>query len=817
MNTQIVGGVHIKNIFEALKSFFVIKRENVGEFHNKYIKEDGTMDTPQLIEDILIYLDEEKYKYFNEIRKDDKIKTDKIDIFKDVEKEDAKKLKQTIINQLFPIFNAYFKQKRKSIILLRPNKFKITENDQSNNFTIEKYLQYLLDNLKKKTDDKNKEEDEARNQELEEEEARRNQELEEEARNQELEDARKKKELEEARKRLKKINETKKEKEKEKEKSEAEAKAAELLKTSNEEVVLNPIEEEKVDDSLQKSLFTSLNNSLNNPPKKIDNSSLQKDPITEVKDPITEVKDPITEVKDPITEVKDPIVKKDPIEYPITKVNNPIVKKDPIVEDVKKDPIVEDVKDPITKVDDFIRLIIKKTPTNEEDNVKILEILKNINSYKPEEIDEIGNTHFHYIAGSFYEQKQEMFASLNNVETIRSFYNYQNAEGTTPLMILFSKCDNIEDLQKINEVEYVNYVDDIEQEDIYGNSIFSILTKKIVEFSEKEEIQINDSSNFIEKIIQNKITIKDITDIPKEIGPIDPLENTALHYVAGSFLSMEDKMKFMNNETFKDQLNYQNIEGTTPLMILIKHMTKKDLNDENIRIFIVENIEDLEQEDIYGNSIFSILTKKIVEISGAKEEEYGSEEKDQEDEIPATVLEINSKDDNKISNEKENDYSGEEKDQKDGVNNETPANVLEISNNEEDDNISNSGIEIKNEENMEDYEKDYEKENSNENEEEKNVTIKKIKNKYKNSRNDLEYELQKSRKLARQKLLNRTLKSQKIEQPSFKNKEILDKQEIYENILEKDQEDEKQKQQNNLKKRLEAKKAQKDINSQFPQ
>jgi hypothetical protein len=94
----------------------------------------------------------------------------------------------------------------------------------------------------------------------------------------------------------------------------------------------------------------------------------------------------------------------------------------------------------------------------------------------------------------------------------------------------------------------------------------------------------------------------------KTNNPIDQLENTALHYVAGSFLSMTEKIRIM-----KDQLankNYQNIEGTTPLMILIKHMTKEDLEKEDVKTFIAENIADLEQEDIYGNSIFSILTKK---------------------------------------------------------------------------------------------------------------------------------------------------------------------------------------------------------------
>jgi hypothetical protein len=209
----------------------------------------------------------------------------------------------------------------------------------------------------------------------------------------------------------------------------------------------------------------------------------------------------------------------------------------------------------------------------------------------------------------------------SDLETIRSFYNYQNAEGTTPLMILFSKCENIDDLEKIR----IEFVDDIEQEDIYGNSIFSILTKKIVEFSRKEEIQITNpsalvsppSSDFIEKIIQNKITSK---DIPNTIDSIDQLENTELHYVAGSFLSTENKIEIMKYQLAN--MNYQNIEGTTPLMILIKHTTKEDLEKEDVKDFIAENIADLEQEDIYGNSIFSILTKKIVEFSGEEKVEF---------------------------------------------------------------------------------------------------------------------------------------------------------------------------------------------------
>jgi hypothetical protein len=277
--------------------------------------------------------------------------------------------------------------------------------------------------------------------------------------------------------------------------------------------------------------------------------------------------------------------------------------------------------------EDFIKLIIKN-PTKDEDADIIIKMIQKINSQVPQEIDEIGNTHFHYIAGSFYEQKEAMFEAFVIYSEIGSFFNYQNAEGTTPLMILFSKCENIYDLQKIN----IEFVDDIEQEDIYGNSVFSILTKKMVEFSRKEEIQIQNtsaslvaplrgaSSDFIEKIIQNNITSNTINQIPKTNNPIDILENTALHYVAGSFLSMTEKIEIM-----KDQLanmNYQNIEGMTPLMILTKHMTKEDLEKEDVKDFIAKNIADLEQEDIYGNSIFSILTKKIVEFSGEEKVEF---------------------------------------------------------------------------------------------------------------------------------------------------------------------------------------------------
>ena len=50
--------------------------------------------------------------------------------------------------------------------------------------------------------------------------------------------------------------------------------------------------------------------------------------------------------------------------------------------------------------------------------------------------------------------------------------------------------------------------------------------------------------------------------------------------------------------------------------------TKEDLEKEDVKDFIAENIEDLEQEDIYGNSVFSILTKKIVEFSGEEKVEF---------------------------------------------------------------------------------------------------------------------------------------------------------------------------------------------------
>ena len=266
--------------------------------------------------------------------------------------------------------------------------------------------------------------------------------------------------------------------------------------------------------------------------------------------------------------------------------------------------------------EDFIKLIIKNPPKN-EDAETIIKIIQKKNSQEPQEIDKIGNTHFHYIAGSFYEQKHDMFNDFYAEIRIKCF-NYQNAEGTTPLMILLSKCEKIEDLQ--NEAEYVNFAEDIEQEDIYGNSIFSILTKKMVEFSRKEETQNENSApNLIEKIIHNKFNREE--DMPQKIEPLDLLENTVLHYVAGSFLSMTEKMRIMNDEKFKDQLNYQNAEGATPLMILTKHMTKTDLTDD-VKQFIAENIGDLEQEDIYGNSVFSILTKKMVEFSGEEKVEF---------------------------------------------------------------------------------------------------------------------------------------------------------------------------------------------------
>ena len=343
---------------------------------------------------------------------------------------------------------------------------------------------------------------------------------------------------------------------------------------------------EVIDDQLQRSLLSGLNGAFKVEPSKVEviDNSLQESIVPNLNDSLN------TNEPEPIDNSLQ--------NYLTINLNNAL--------NIKKEKKEEDIK---YTDEDFIKLIIKNPITYADANT-IIEMIRKFNlqnSQQPQEIDKIGNTHFHYIAGSFYKQKEAMFGAFDIHSEIRSFFNYQNAEGTTPLMILFSKCENIEDLEKIS----IEFVDDIEQEDIYGNSIFSILTKKIVEFSRKE-IQIqNTSSDFIQNIIQNKITRK---DIPNTIDSIDPLENTALHYVAGSFLSTENKIEIM-----KDQLanmNYQNIEGTTPLMILIKHMTKEDLKKEDVKDFIVENIADLEQEDIYGNSIFSILTKKIVEFSG---------------------------------------------------------------------------------------------------------------------------------------------------------------------------------------------------------
>ena len=374
----------------------------------------------------------------------------------------------------------------------------------------------------------------------------------------------------------------------------------------NEAIKDEPPKVEVIDDQLQKSLLSSLNGSFKIEPKvEVIDDKLQRSLLLGLNG--------LFKVEPKVEVIDDKLQRS-----LLPGLNNLLNKKKP--EKVDNLPIVEEKEEDFIKYadKDFIRLIIKN-PTTDADAETIIKMISKINSQVSQEIDEIGNTHFHYIAGSFYkhEQKEAMFGKFDFRFRIKS-YNYQNAEGTTPLMILFSKCENIDDLERINDLDYVNYVDDIEQEDIYGNSIFSILTKKIVEFSRKE-IQITNpsalvsppSSDFIEKIIQNKITSKDIL---KTNEPIDPLENTELHYVAGSFLSTENKIEIMKYQLAN--MNYQNIEGTTPLMILTKHMTKEDLEKENVKDFIAENIADLEQEDIYGNSIFSILTKKIVEFSG---------------------------------------------------------------------------------------------------------------------------------------------------------------------------------------------------------
>jgi FMN-dependent NADH-azoreductase len=369
-----------------------------------------------------------------------------------------------------------------------------------------------------------------------------------------------------------------------------------------------PPKVEIIDDQLQRSLLSGLNEAFKNEPPKVEviDNSLQESLVLNLNDLLN------TNETEPIDNSLQ--------NYLTINLNNAL--------NIKKEKEEKEEDEMQYTDEDFIKLIIKN-PTKDEDADIIIKMIQKINSQEPQEIDKIGNTHFHYIAGSFYEQKEAMFGAFYIYSEIRSFFNYQNAEGTTPLMILFSKCQNMEDLQKIS----IESVDDIEQEDIYGNSIFSILTKKIVEFSRKE-IQIQNtsaslvaplrgaSSDFIEKIIQNNITSNTINQIPKITGPIDPLENTVLHYVAGSFLSMTEKIGIMNDEKFKDQLNYQNAEGATPLMILTKHMTKEDLDDDYIKNFIAENIADLEQEDIYGNSIFSILTKKMVEFSGEEKVEF---------------------------------------------------------------------------------------------------------------------------------------------------------------------------------------------------
>jgi hypothetical protein len=425
--------------------------------------------------------------------------------------------------------------------------------------------------------------------------------LEAEAERKRLEEAERKRLEEEAAKKT--LEEENKRLEEEAERKRLEEEAAKKRRLEAEEAAKKRLEEEDERKRLNESLSSNLNNAFKEEPQVIDDSLKESLAISlngSLKDSVAPVEDVDNQLQKSLLSSLNVAFKKESSEEKI--INNST-----IIEEKKEENIQY-------TDEDFIKLIIKNPPKN-EDAETIIKIIQKINSQEPQEIDKIGNTHFHYIAGSFYEQKQKhnMFNDFDAKIRIKCF-NYQNAEGTTPLMILLSKCE------KIDQAEYVNIAEDIEQEDIYGNSIFSILTKKMVEFSRKEEIQNqNPSSDFIKKIIQhNKFTIE---DMPETNDPIDPLENTVLHYVAGSFLSMTEKMRIMNDEKFKDQLNYQNAEGATPLMILTKHMTKTDLTDD-VKQFIAENIGDLEQEDIYGNSVFSILTKKMVEFSGEEKVEF---------------------------------------------------------------------------------------------------------------------------------------------------------------------------------------------------
>jgi hypothetical protein len=642
---KIVGGVHIKNIYDAVNSFFLKEERNVGEFYNKYTK-DGRLNNEQLLKDIFEFIQSEKRKYFDEIQIGNIKKSVKLDIFKNIEPEIAKELKQKIINTLSKIFKNYFLfKKSNSLMLLKTPRYVISDKDLANNFTIEKYVTYLIDNIKNKT------EEEAKRQKEQQESvksadvaANRNEKLKKaNTRKARLDNVNKPKppiNIDDSlhKSLLLSLNDSlKKEKPMIQEPIITDNLLQESLLLNLNEAFKEPIEEEeKVEDnSLKESLLLNLNGAFKKPQE---DNSLKESLILNLngafKEPIEEEEKVEDNSLQESLQLNLNKASKETIEEEKLEDNSLQESLQLILNGAFKEPQKEEEK--ISKMDnhEFIKLIIKNPPKN-EDAKQIIEMLEYIISQEPQEIDKIGNTHFHYIAGSFYEKKHDMF-NLFGAETQIKCFNYQNAEGTTPLMILLSKCEKIEDLQ--NEAEYVNFAEDIEQEDIYGNSIFSILTKKMVEFSRKEETQnTNSAPNLIEKIIYNKFNHEE--DMPQKIEPIDPLENTVLHYVAGSYLSTEDKIKLMNkNSTLRENINRQNVEGATPMMILIKHATKTDLTDD-VKQFIAENIADLEQEDIYGNSVFSILTKKIVEFSeeSKKEKEYSEEEKESDDESLKSV------------------------------------------------------------------------------------------------------------------------------------------------------------------------------------
>ena len=92
--------------------------------------------------------------------------------------------------------------------------------------------------------------------------------------------------------------------------------------------------------------------------------------------------------------------------------------------------------------------------------------------------------------------------------------------------------------------------------------------------------------------------------------------------IAASYLKTSEKIKLITtNNNLKDELNSQNVDGTTPMMILLNNIDFDKDSEEIDKIAAFFTDLDLTQENNNGNDGFSILNNLLVKLMNSYADE----------------------------------------------------------------------------------------------------------------------------------------------------------------------------------------------------